>query len=114
MLEVLRQPLEDKSIVISRAHGSVSYPAQVMFVAAMNPCRCGYFKDREKPCVCSLNDIKNYQQRISGPLLDRFDLIIEVPRQSIDTILDPEAVTTIPNFQEMILQCRKEQSQRFA
>lgn len=89
-LEVLRQPLEDGSIVISRAHGSLKYPAQVMFVAAMNPCRCGYYKDKEKACVCSLNDIKKYQQRISGPLLDRFDLILEIPRQAIENILSSE------------------------
>lgn len=113
VLEVLRQPLEDKNIVISRAHGSVTYPAQVMFVAAMNPCRCGYYKDKEKPCVCSLNDIKNYQQRISGPLLDRFDLIIEIPRQHIDTILDTQPISQTLNFQEMVYNCRQKQSKRF-
>jgi magnesium chelatase family protein len=113
-LEVLRQPLEDRSIVISRAHGSLKYPAQVMFVAAMNPCRCGYYKDKEKPCVCSLNDIKKYQQRISGPLLDRFDLILEVPRQSIENILSPEIAWDTENYQQYIFSSWEKQTQRFA
>lgn len=65
VLEVLRQPLEDKKIVISRASGSVEYPSDFMFVAAMNPCKCGFYKDREKNCTCSLNDIKRYQSKIS-------------------------------------------------
>jgi magnesium chelatase family protein len=61
VLEVLRQPLEDKKIVISRASGSTSYPAKFMFVSAMNPCKCGYFQDKEKQCTCSLNEVKKYQ-----------------------------------------------------
>ena len=64
-LDTLRQPLEDKIVTISRAHGSVSYPCNIMLVAAMNPCTCGYYKDPEKQCICSINDIKRYQSRIS-------------------------------------------------
>jgi magnesium chelatase family protein len=65
VLEVLRQPIEDKYVVISRVSGTIQYPANFMFVAAMNPCKCGFFKDREKQCVCNLNDIKKYQSKIS-------------------------------------------------
>ena len=64
-LEVLRQPIEDKNITISRVSGSLNYPASFMLVAAMNPCKCGYYKDKEKNCTCSLNDIKRYQSRLS-------------------------------------------------
>lgn len=87
VLEVLRQPLEDKKITISRASGSVDYPADFMFIAAMNPCKCWHYWDKIKSCSCSLNDIKRYQSKISWPLVDRFDMIIEVHRESIDTIL---------------------------
>ncbi|NCO97834.1 hypothetical protein GW864_01470 [bacterium] len=64
-LEVLRQPIEDKTIVISRVAGTIQYPASFMFVASMNPCKCGYYKDPVKPCICSLFDIKKYQNKIS-------------------------------------------------
>ena len=64
-LDVLRQPLEDKKITISRASGSVNYPADFMLVAAMNPCKCGFYKDPEKACICNIMDIKRYQSRIS-------------------------------------------------
>ena len=77
-LEVLRQPLEERVVNISRVSGSVQYPANFMFIASMNPCKCGYYKDKEKQCTCSLSDVKRYQSRISGPLLDRIDIILEV------------------------------------
>ena len=87
-MEVLRQPLEERCVNISRVAGSVEYPANFMFIASMNPCKCGYYKDKTKPCNCSAMDIKRYQSRISGPLLDRIDIILEVPRENIDTLLD--------------------------
>lgn len=90
-LEVLRQPLEERIVNISRVSGSVQYPANFMFIASMNPCKCGYYKDKEKQCTCSLSDVKRYQSRISGPLLDRIDIILEVPREKIDTILEDQA-----------------------
>lgn len=80
VLEVLRQPLEDKTVTISRASGSVTYPANFMLVAAMNPCPCGFYGDPVTACTCSQMSIAKYQKRISGPMLDRIDLHIDVPR----------------------------------
>jgi magnesium chelatase family protein len=80
VLEVLRQPIEDKLVTISRAQGSLTFPANFMLVAAMNPCQCGYYGDPLKPCTCSPSQVTSYQKRISGPLLDRIDIHIQVPR----------------------------------
>ena len=80
VLEVLRQPLEDKVVTISRAQGSLTFTANFMLIAAMNPCPCGYYGDPERACTCSLRMIQRYRKRISGPLLDRIDIHIEVPR----------------------------------
>ena len=75
----MRQPLEDGSVTISRAAGSLTFPSEFMLVAAMNPCPCGYFGDLKRECRCSPVQVQRYRQRISGPLLDRIDLHIEVP-----------------------------------
>ncbi|MFN2146856.1 MAG: YifB family Mg chelatase-like AAA ATPase [Anaerolineales bacterium] len=80
VLEVLRQPMEDKVVTISRARGALSFPANFMLIAAMNPCPCGYFGDPERECTCSPASVTRYQKRISGPLMDRIDIHIEVPR----------------------------------
>ena len=74
VLEVLRQPIEDKVVTISRARGSLTFPANFMLVAAMNPCPCGYFGDSIKPCTCAPSMVTKYQKRISGPMLDRMDI----------------------------------------
>lgn len=87
-LEVLRQPLEDHTITITRVSWSAQYPANFMLVAAMNPCKCGYYKDPIKGCSCNTFDIKKYQSKLSGPLLDRIDMILEIPREKVDTLLD--------------------------
>lgn len=78
-LEVMRQPLEDGTVTISRAAGSLTFPARFMLVAAMNPCPCGFYGDVKRQCRCSVKQIENYRQRISGPLLDRIDIHVEVP-----------------------------------
>ena len=78
-LEVMRQPLEDGRVTISRAAGTITFPSEFMLVAAMNPCPCGYFGDLKRECRCSPVQVQRYRQRISGPLLDRIDLHIEVP-----------------------------------
>jgi magnesium chelatase family protein len=78
-LEVLRQPLEDRRVVVSRAAGTVAFPANVMLVAAMNPCPCGYYGDPKRECRCSPKQVENYRNRISGPLLDRIDIHVEAP-----------------------------------
>lgn len=80
VLEVLRQPLEDKVVTISRAQGTLTFPANFQLVAAMNPCQCGFHGDAEKPCTCAPGAVLRYQKRISGPLLDRIDIHVEVPR----------------------------------
>lgn len=97
-LEALRQPLEDKKIAISRANGRVVYPADFMLVATMNPCPCGYYGDTSKECSCSSTQILSYQKRLSGPLLDRIDLVINVSRVPNDTLL---SISTLQNKQHL-------------
>ncbi len=80
VLEVMRQPMEDKVVTISRAKGSLTFSANFQLIAAMNPCPCGYYGDSQKPCTCAAPIVTKYQKRISGPLLDRIDIHIEVPR----------------------------------
>jgi len=88
MLEVLRQPLEDKTVTISRVTGSITYPAAFQFVGAMNPCPCGYFGDPFKPCTCSPGTVSRYQKRLSGPLLDRIDIFVDVPHIDYEKLAD--------------------------
>ncbi|HCR43561.1 MAG TPA: magnesium chelatase, partial [Ruminococcaceae bacterium] len=85
-MEVLRQPIENGSVTISRVSGTVSYPCSVMFVAAMNPCPCGYFGHPTHKCTCSPQAVSRYLSRVSGPLLDRLDLHIEVPPVGFDEL----------------------------
>ena len=113
VLEVLRQPLEDRSVVISRVAGTIQYPANFMFVGAMNPCKCGYYKDPEKSCSCSIMDIKRYQSKISWPLLDRIDMILEIPREDIDKILNNIAEESSASIRDKVVNAWKIQQTRF-
>ncbi len=114
VLEVLRQPLEDKVVTISRARGSLTFLANFQLVAAMNPCPCGYYGDPVKPCTCAPAAVTRYQKRISGPLLDRIDIHIEVPRLeyeklSTDRMGEPSAV-----IRQRVEAARQRQRERFA
>ena len=114
VLEVLRQPLEDGDVVISRSKNSVKYPCKFILLGAMNPCPCGFLGDKEKQCTCTDAQIQRYRARLSGPLLDRIDLIIEVPRLTTEELIntkteaEPSAV-----IRERVVKARKLQAKRF-
>jgi magnesium chelatase family protein len=112
-LEVLRQPLEDKIVTISRAQGSVTFPANFMLVGAMNPCPCGYYGDPVKPCTCSPVVVSRYQKRISGPLLDRIDIFVEVPRVDYEKLADNRMGESSEVVQQRVEQARSIQRKRF-
>ncbi len=113
-LEVLRQPLEDKVVTISRAQGSITYPANFMLVAAMNPCPCGFYGDPVKQCVCNPGAVDRYRKRISGPLLDRFDIFVEVPRVEYEKLVQPARAETSAQVRQRVERAREVQRQRFA
>lgn len=114
VLEVMRQPLEDKLVTISRARGSLTFPANFQLVAAMNPCPCGYYGDPLKPCTCSSSNITLYQKRISGPLLDRIDIHIQVPRVEYEKLSDERYGEPSTTIQMRVERARLVQRKRFA
>jgi magnesium chelatase family protein len=114
VLEVLRQPLEDKIVTISRASGTLTFPASFQLVGAMNPCPCGYYGDPVKACTCSSATVTKYQKRISGPLLDRIDIHIEVPRVEYDKLSDRRLGESSASIQARVEKAREIQRQRFA
>ena len=114
VLEVLRQPLEDGEISISRAKHSIKYPAKFMLLGAMNPCPCGYLGDKEKQCTCSEFQINRYQSRLSGPLLDRIDLQVEVPRLTSEELLNTQpALESSADIRKRVINARKIQAERY-
>jgi magnesium chelatase family protein len=113
VLEVLRQPVEDKIITISRAQGSVTFPANFMLVGAMNPCPCGYYGDPFRQCTCSLGTVSRYQQRISGPFLDRVDIFVEVPHIDYEKLADDRLGEKSTKVQARVKAARNIQRQRF-
>jgi magnesium chelatase family protein len=113
VLEVLRQPLEDGIVTIARVQASIAYPARFMLIAAMNPCPCGYFGDPQHGCTCSPTQIRKYQQRVSGPLLDRIDIHIEVPRLTPDDLLRTQPGEPSEAIRERVVRARQIQQKRF-
>jgi len=114
VLEVLRQPVEDKVVTISRAQGTVTFPANFMFVAAMNPCPCGYHGDPDKPCTCALSAVSRYQKRISGPMLDRIDIFVDVPRVEYEKLVEPPGDSSSEQVSGRVAEVRQRQRARFA
>lgn len=113
VLEALRSPIEEGVIMVSRTKTQVIYPARFLLVAAMNPCPCGYLTDRTKACRCSLGQIQKYQAKVSGPILDRIDLHVEVPALSYQTLASEESAESSESIRGRILECRAVQSGRF-
>ncbi|MCS7010810.1 MAG: YifB family Mg chelatase-like AAA ATPase [Anaerolineales bacterium] len=113
VLEVLRQPLEDKVVTISRAQGSLTFPANFQLVAAMNPCPCGYYGDPVKPCTCSSAVVTKYQKRISGPLLDRIDIHIETPRVDYQKLAYAKPSESSAAVRARVEAARERQRKRF-
>ncbi|MDR0339940.1 MAG: YifB family Mg chelatase-like AAA ATPase [Desulfovibrio sp.] len=113
-LEVLRQPLENGSVTIARAAQSLTYPADFMLVAAMNPCPCGYLTDSRRACACGEADIKRYRARLSGPLLDRIDLHVDVPAVPYDDLRTEKAGATSATMRAQVLEARHIQNERYA
>jgi len=113
VIETLRTPLEEGRITVSRAKMQVTYPSRILLVAAMNPCQCGYLTDPRKSCRCSLGQIQKYRSRISGPILDRIDLHVEVPTLSYQTLTSNEPAENSSAIRRRVLECRSVQEKRY-
>jgi len=113
VLEVLRQPLEDGQVTISRTRATFTYPSCFLLVAAMNPCPCGFLGSDYKPCTCTPLQVARYRSKLSGPLLDRIDLHIEVPRVSYRDIVSPQVEESSAAIRERVMQARQRQAARF-
>ncbi len=114
VLEVMRQPMEDKVVTISRAQGTLTFPANFTLIAAMNPCPCGYFGDPVRECTCSLGMVSKYQKRVSGPLMDRIDIHVEVPRVEYDKLSSDRLGEPSARIRARVERARERQRQRFA
>lgn len=112
VLENLRQPLEDGLVSVTRVQQSITYPARFTLVAAMNPCPCGYSTDKERQCTCTPMLISSYRKRLSGPLLDRIDLMLEVPRVPMDKLMDIQPGESSSLIRDRVIQARNRQKDR--
>ncbi len=113
VLEALRQPLEDGIVTVSRASGSLTFPAEFLLVAAQNPCPCGYLSDPEKHCICTPTQVIRYQKKVSGPILDRIDIHIEVPRIKYDKLASEKVAEESAKVKERVETARQKQKARF-
>ncbi len=113
VLESLRQPIEDGMVSISRAKAVYTFPARFILVAAMNPCPCGYYNDPEKECTCTQNQINKYQRKISGPIMDRIDLYVEVPHVKYEKLTDEKIDGSSQEIRKRVEKARKIQTERF-
>lgn len=112
-IENLRQPLEDKYVTISRASGTITFPSNFMLVAAMNPCPCGFLNDPARPCECTPGQIQKYKRKLSGPILDRIDIAVDVPRVEFDKLTSDTAGETSQEIKKRISSARKIQTKRY-
>ncbi len=112
-LDMMRQPLEDASVTISRVSGTVTYPAEFMLVCAMNPCKCGWYGDVSGRCSCSEQSVQNYRSRISGPLLDRIDIVVEVPSVAFEDLSRRVEAESSASVRQRVNAARKIQIDRF-
>lgn len=113
VLEVMRQPLEERKVTISRAKISVEYPANFMLIASMNPCPCGYYNHPEKECVCGPGIVQRYLNKVSGPLLDRIDLHVEVTPVKFDEMTSTRKTESSQSIRERVIRGREKQAERF-
>jgi magnesium chelatase family protein len=114
VLEVLRQPLEDRVVTISRVTGTLAFPASFILIGAMNPCPCGYYGDPRKECTCTSAMVTRYQKKLSGPLLDRIDIHVEVPRVDYEKLADTRSGETSADVRKRVEAARVVQRKRFA
>lgn len=114
VLEHLRQPLEDGEVTISRATGTVKFPSRFQLIAAMNPCPCGFLTEPNQPCTCTLHEITRYQKKISGPLLDRFDLILHVPAVDHEKLVSAPVQSQLSDVVTRVSNARTRQLNRFS
>lgn len=112
-IEALRQPLEDKVVTVSRANAAYTFPANFIFVAAMNPCKCGYYGDKEKECSCTHSEILKYQKRISGPIIDRIDLQVHVSKVTSENLSATSSAETSSEIKARVQNARNIQVERF-
>jgi len=112
-LEILRQPLEDRKVTIARASGTITYPCTIMLIGAMNPCPCGYFGHPKRKCICNHKKVVNYLSKISGPLLDRFDLHIEVAPVEFEDLSSEAKEESSADIRKRVIEARKIQEERF-
>src|SRR5690606_2851792 len=113
VLEVLRQPIEDRTVTISRARHTVTFPSNVSLLSSMNPCPCGWYGDPIHDCICPPHRVAAYQRRISGPLLDRVDLFVDVPRVDFDKLAAGRQSEPSEAVAARVLEARERQAARF-